>query len=91
MSSPRQWIQHQNKHLEERLPIPEFMRTARHDSDGRLHRLAAVGMLVIAVFQFRGYRNRVDRNLAALQLVPRHEPLHSGLPTGFLTRAAEVL
>lgn len=48
----REKVNEKNKRFEERILMSKFVRPTHHDPDGRLHRLAAVGMIVIAVFQF---------------------------------------
>lgn len=48
----REKVNEKNKRFEERLPIPKVMGPTHHDPDGRLQRLAAVGMIVIVAFQF---------------------------------------
>ncbi|GAA1163248.1 hypothetical protein [Nesterenkonia sandarakina] len=47
----REKVSERNRRIEERFKIPQFMRSSHRDPDGRLYQLAAVGMIVIAVFQ----------------------------------------
>lgn len=48
----REKVVRKNKQQEERMRVPKFFRSSRRDPDGKMYAVAAVGMIIIAIFQF---------------------------------------